>query len=91
VSHGVEVAPGVKRRTDGPEVGFCPRCGQSLTTGASFLQEFWVAAETVYYCWCALCSWRGEVKTVTRVIGVEPAEDDGLPGVEELESLFRRS
>lgn len=77
--------------TDDSEIGYCPRCGKALTTGAGFLQEFWVAFETVYYCWCAQCHWRGEIKTVTRVIGVEPAEDDGLPDVHDLESMFYRS
>jgi hypothetical protein len=73
-------------------VRFCPACGQALAVGMSYLQEFWVATETIYYCWCSSCSWRGEIKAVARVIGVEPAEDDqSFSDLHELETIYRNS
>jgi hypothetical protein len=57
------------------EVACCPGCGQSLALRNSFVQEFWMATDTIYFCWCCFCKWRGEVKSVARVIGIEPAGD----------------
>jgi hypothetical protein len=53
---------------------FCPRCGRRLSGGFSFVQEYWCADETVLYCWCAACSWAGEIKAVIRTVGIEPVE-----------------
>lgn len=63
---------------DYPDARFCPRCGTSLTGSAGFVQEYWVADDTVYFCWCHACHWRGEVKAVTRVYGVEPEESSSV-------------
>jgi hypothetical protein len=80
------------------QINHCPRCGRLLSAGSNFVQEFWVADETVYFCWCSSCAWRGEIKPVTRVIGIEPAEDDGLEQdaealrhIRELEYLYDQS
>lgn len=80
------------------DVEYCPGCGRTLSDGASFVQEFWVASETVHFCWCAACSWRGEIKSVIRMIAIEPAEDDdadadpdSLRQLHELETLYNQS
>jgi hypothetical protein len=62
-----------------PPVGYCPRCGTSFFSVGAFVQEYWVAAETIHFCWCPACLWRGEIKAVDRVYGVEPAEDEPYP------------
>lgn len=64
---------------DRPAVGFCPRCATSLSNGNGFVQEYWVASETIHFCWCPSCRWRGEIKAIGRVVGVEPAEDGDFP------------
>jgi hypothetical protein len=74
------------------DVNYCPRCGSSLAEGPSFLQEFWVADDTIHYCWCAGCSWRGEIKAVTRMLSLEVVEDDPGPAArDDLELLYHRS
>lgn len=59
----------------------CPRCGQLFEEPRSFLNEYWTSSETVYFCWCSNCLWRGEitrsgeVTEVERVTATEPEED----------------
>jgi len=60
---------------DPPEARFCPRCGVAFAGGNGFVQEYWISIDTVYFCWCSSCYWRGEVKAVSEVYGVEPDEN----------------
>lgn len=61
--------------TNWGEVRYCPGCGHTLQDARSLLNEFWVAEETVYFCWCFTCSWSGEIKKITRVVISEQAEE----------------
>jgi hypothetical protein len=58
------------------KVKFCPSCGESLTRHNSFINEFWVASDTVYFCWCSQCYWRGEIVEVIRITAPELASDE---------------
>jgi hypothetical protein len=50
---------------------FCPRCGSGF--GAGIATEFWEAADRRFYCWCAGCSWTGEIiPTGAVAVGHEP-------------------
>lgn len=54
----------------------CPNCGQLLLEPGSLINEYWESEDTVYYCWCSNCRWKGEVKEVSRMVATEPAEDE---------------
>jgi hypothetical protein len=49
-------------------VAYCPRCGSSLAGSDSFVQELWVASETVYHCWCRSCGFTWNLTRVERVV-----------------------
>lgn len=55
-------------------VAFCPRCGASMTTPESFVQEYWLADQSVYHCWCRQCDLTWELVRVERVVTHEAAE-----------------
>jgi hypothetical protein len=60
-------------REDGP-VAFCPRCGASMTSAESFVQEYWMADQTIYHCWCRECDLTWELVRVERIVTHEVAE-----------------
>lgn len=53
---------------------YCPRCGASLEGPRSLVQEYWVAGETVFHCWCRACSFTGDVVEVERIVTHEAAD-----------------
>jgi formate dehydrogenase maturation protein FdhE len=55
-------------------VAFCPRCGASMAGADSFVQEYWMADQTVYHCWCRDCELTWELVRVERVVTHEAAE-----------------
>lgn len=57
--HGAVMAP------PGEPFQFCPECGAALDT-ESFVQEFWVGAESRFLVWCQSCSFTGTVVRVER-------------------------
>ncbi|GAB7389143.1 hypothetical protein BSNK01_29810 [Bacillaceae bacterium] len=57
-----------------PLVHFCPICGHSLHARESFVAEYWSAKQTVYFCWCHQCRWRGEITEVVEVTATELSE-----------------
>ena len=50
---------------------FCPACGSALAD-AAFVQEFWVAADRHFVCWCAACELMCTVVVARRLVGTEP-------------------
>lgn len=54
---------------------YCPNCAGSLVEPGSFVNEYWMSSETVYFCWCSQCGFRCEVSEVSRVTTTEPSED----------------
>ncbi|MCY9695461.1 hypothetical protein [Paenibacillus alginolyticus] len=56
-------------------VKFCPCCGESLRDPKSLLNLFTQGEELVYFCWCRHCTWRGEIKAITRVLAPELASE----------------
>jgi hypothetical protein len=63
-----------KKEFQSPKIKYCPSCGYSLEHPHCILNEFWIAEDTAYYCWCQNCKWSGEVINVTRIITTEPEE-----------------
>jgi hypothetical protein len=61
-------------RSDVREPAYCPRCGASLAPRENLVQEYWVAEETRFYCWCRTCGFAGDVRFVERVVSHEVAE-----------------
>jgi formate dehydrogenase maturation protein FdhE len=59
---------------DEAPVAFCPRCGASMSGAESFVQEYWMADQTVYHCWCRECELTWELVRVERVVTHEAAE-----------------
>lgn len=53
------------------DIAFCPGCGASLA-GASFAQEYWVAADRHVVCWCAACGLMCTVVLTAALVGTEP-------------------
>lgn len=54
----------------------CPNCGQPMQEPGSLINEYWDSQDTVYYCWCSNCRWKGEVREVSRITATEPAEEE---------------
>jgi len=50
---------------------YCPRCAAPLADPASFVQEYWVAVQTRFSCWCRACSFAFEIALSDRVTGHE--------------------
>jgi hypothetical protein len=69
--------PDARAGLTGPEqlaripFSFCPRCGGQLEDPRSFVQEYWVADETIYRCWCRRCAFGWDLKVVERVVSHE--------------------
>ena len=59
-----------------PHVPFraCPGCGARLSDPSSFVQEYWVAAETRFLVWCHHCHGTFTVMPVARFEASEPTE-----------------
>jgi hypothetical protein len=57
-----------------PTARFCPMCGHSIDKTDSIIVEYWKAEESIYFSWCSKCTWKGEIKTVTRISTTELAE-----------------
>jgi hypothetical protein len=53
-------------------VTFCPGCGASLDTAASFVQEFWAGSDRHFLCWCAGCELMCTVVVGPRLVSHEP-------------------
>lgn len=53
----------------------CPNCGADMMLPSSLVVEYWSAHETIHFCWCSVCLWRGEIKKIVRVTTVEVEED----------------
>lgn len=54
---------------------YCPNCGESMALPSSLVVEYWSANDTIHFCWCSTCHWRGEIKKVVRVTTLEIDED----------------
>ena len=67
MTSGADRRDAAAHRRDAPR--FCPRCAASVT----LTTEFWEADDRRFYCWCAACSWAGEII---------PAVGDGVVGHE---------
>jgi hypothetical protein len=52
----------------------CPGCGARLSDPRSFVQEYWVGAETRFLVWCHVCGGTYTVVPVERFVGTEAAE-----------------
>jgi hypothetical protein len=52
-------------------LGFCNGCGNPMNDPKSIIIEYWSADNTVYFCWCHVCKWRGEVVEVKRIVTTE--------------------
>lgn len=63
----------IEKRNSEMQVKYCPNCGESLFKPYSLFNEYWVANDTVYFCWCSECSWRGEILEMKRVTAPELA------------------
>jgi hypothetical protein len=53
---------------------FCNGCGSSMHDPRSIIIEYWNSDNTVYFCWCHACGWRGEVVEVKRIVTTETEE-----------------
>ena len=53
------------------DVRFCPGCGASLAD-SSLVQEFWVAADRHFLCWCAGCGMLSTVVLAAALVSHEP-------------------
>lgn len=60
-------------KKDEIKLKYCPNCGESLLKSSSLLNEYWISDDTVYFCWCSECSWRGEIVEIKRVTAPELA------------------
>lgn len=56
---------GTAMEPPGEPFHFCPECGAALDTD-SFVQEFWVGAESRFLVWCRSCSFTGTLVRVGR-------------------------
>jgi hypothetical protein len=45
-----------------------------MSGAESFVQEYWMADQTVYHCWCRECELTWELVRVERVVTHEAAE-----------------
>lgn len=52
----------------------CPGCGARLSDPRSFVQEYWVGAETRFLVWCHVCGGTFTVVPVERFVGTEATE-----------------
>jgi hypothetical protein len=52
----------------------CPGCGEGLADTRSFVQEFWVAAETRFLVWCHHCHGTYTVVPIERFVGTEATD-----------------
>lgn len=49
-------------------VSFCPGCG----VPPEFVQEFWVASDRHFLCWCAACGMLSTVVLAAQLVSHEP-------------------
>jgi hypothetical protein len=62
-----------RHRRDAPR--YCPACATPLSPangGQGLITEYWTGPDRVFACFCAACSWSGEIVLPTRTIGHEP-------------------
>jgi hypothetical protein len=52
-------------------VSFCPVCGAGLDEPA-FVQEYWVADDRQFLCWCHGCGTMSTVVLAAHVVSHEP-------------------
>lgn len=53
-------------------VRYCPSCGYDLQDPQGFLQEYWVAEDRNFLCWCPACSLLCTVTAPKRITSHEP-------------------
>ena len=51
---------------------FCPACGAALDDRPAFVQEYWEAERTNFFCWCRACGATATVSFGERVVASEP-------------------
>lgn len=52
----------------------CPHCTADLNA-TGFSSAFWTAESIVYYCWCGVCNWMGDISEFSIVTGYEREEN----------------
>lgn len=52
-------------------VNHCPGCGAALS-GDSLVQEYWVARDRHFLCWCAGCGMLSTVVLAAQLVSHEP-------------------
>lgn len=62
----------------------CPHCTADLTA-TGFSSAFWTAESIVYYCWCGVCNWMGDISEFSVVTGYEQEESGDESQVPHLE------
>jgi hypothetical protein len=60
-----------------PGIRFCPACAADLTSPRAFVQEFWSAADQLFFCWCPDCGAACTVSLGDRVLSHEPEHEPG--------------
>ena len=58
----------------GAPLSFCPRCAGRVDRPEAFVQELWVAEESVFHIWCPACGFAGNVVPTERRVGHEAVE-----------------
>jgi len=49
---------------------YCPSCATPFTAGG-YSSAFWRADEIVYFCWCNVCNWLGDIVEMRVVTSFE--------------------
>ena len=62
----------------------CPRCTADLNS-TGFSSAFWTAESIVYYCWCGVCDWMGDISEFSAVTSFEAQERGDEPDSPRLE------
>jgi hypothetical protein len=64
--------PAVTAGVPGWPVRYCPSCGYDLHQPQGFIQEYWVAEDSSFLCWCPACLLLCTVTTPRRITSHEP-------------------
>jgi hypothetical protein len=68
----------------------CPRCAANLNQ-TGFSSAYWQADAIVYFCWCGVCGWLGDISEFTQITSYEPDENEDEWSVPQLEVVRKES